>query len=273
MIRWLCALAASLLAQPLWADDRGADDPVVLIQSTTSTQNSGLYEALLPQAAAALSLDLRVVAVGTGQALQNAARCDGDLVITHARAAEEAFVAAGFGLARHDLMYNDFVLVGPSADPAGVQGAPGIAAALGAIARAQAPFASRGDDSGTHQAERRLWSEIADVAAASGTWYRETGAGMGATLNIAVGMGAYTLTDRATWAAFENRASHAILHEGDPALVNQYGLVQVSADHCPTRNHAGSRALADWLLGPTGQAAIAAFRIDNAQVFFPNAAR
>ncbi len=265
MIRAL-VLVALFVAAPGQADDQ-----VVLIQSTTSTQNSGLYAALLPRAEAALGLNIRVVAVGTGQALQNAARCDGDLLITHARDAELAFVAEGYGIARHDLMYNDFVLVGPGDDPAGAGGADGVTAALTAISRAEAPFASRGDDSGTHRAERALWSGVADVAASSGGWYRETGSGMGTTLNIAVGMRAYTITDRATWLAFENRGAHRILAEGDPSLFNQYGVIVVNPAHCPTVNADGATALADWLRAPAGQDAIAAFTIDGAQVFFPNA--
>ena len=244
---------------------------VVLVQSTTSTQNSGLYDAILPIAEADLGLDIRIVAVGTGQALQNAARCDGDMLITHATDAEEAFVAAGYGTARHPLMYNDFVLIGPDADPAGVASAETIGAAFAAIATAEVPFASRGDDSGTHRAELRLWDGIADVSAASGQWYRETGAGMGATLNIAVGMGAYTLADRATWLAFENAQTHHIVFEGDAALFNQYGVIPVDPSHCPNVNAEGSQAFTAWLLSPVGQDAIGAFSIDSTQVFFPNA--
>ena len=254
----------------LFATPAFADDPIVLVQSTTSTQNSGLYAYILPIATEALGLDIRVVAVGTGQALGNAERCDGDMLIVHARAAEEEFVSAGFGLARYDLMYNDFVLVGPATDPANVAEATGIADALARIAIAEVPFASRGDDSGTHKKELSLWDGIADVAAASGDWYRETGSGMGATLNLAVGMGAYTLTDRATWLAFENRGSHVILNEGDAALFNQYGVVPVNPAHCPNANAIGAQAFTEWLLGD-GQAVIAAFEVDGQQLFFPNA--
>ncbi len=261
-------LRAALLT--LAASPAFADDPVVLVQSTTSTQNSGLYAHILPVASEALGLDIRVVAVGTGQALGNAQRCDGDMLITHARAAEEAFVAAGYGTARHDLMYNDFVIVGPSDDPAGVAGADSATEALSRIAAAESPFASRGDDSGTHQKELSLWDGIADVAAASGGWYRETGSGMGATLNLAVGMGAYTLTDRATWLAFENRGDHVIVNQGDPALFNQYGVIPVNPAHCPNVNAEGARAFTDWLL-EDGQAVIAGFMLDGAQLFFPNA--
>ncbi|MEM8881606.1 MAG: substrate-binding domain-containing protein, partial [Pseudomonadota bacterium] len=240
--------------------------------STTSTQNAGLFDVMLPLAEAELGLDIRVVAVGTGQALQNAARCDGDLAIVHARAAEDAFVAQGYGTARYDLMYNDFVLVGPATDPADVSGAANVREAFTAIARAEAAFASRGDDSGTHQAEVALWTGIADVAAVSGTWYRETGSGMGATLNLAVGMGAYTLSDRATWLTFANPGQHRIVFDGDPALHNPYGVIPVSPAHCPNVNSAGARALVDWLLSASGQAAISGHRIEGQQLFYPGAA-
>ena len=255
----------ALLASPAWADD-----PVLLVQSTTSTQNAGLYGYILPIAEQALGLDIRVVAVGTGQALGNAERCDGDMVIVHSRAAEEAFVAAGFGTARYDLMYNDFVIIGPASDPARIAGADSATEALARIARAEATFASRGDDSGTHQRELSLWEGIADVAAASGSWYRETGSGMGATLNLAVGMGAYTLTDRATWLAFENRGDHIILNQGDPALINQYGVIPVDPENCPNVNSEGAAAFTEWLLND-GQAVIAEFESDGQQLFFPNA--
>ena len=255
----------ALLATPALAQD-----PVVLVQSTTSTQNSGLYAYLLPIASQALGLDIRVVAVGTGQALGNARRCDGDMLIVHARAAEEAFVADGFGTARYNLMYNDFVLVGPRSDPAGVEGAASATEALARIAAAEALFVSRGDDSGTHQKELDLWDGVADVAAASGGWYRETGSGMGATLNVATGMQAYTLTDRATWLAFENRGDLVILSQGDPDLFNQYGVIPVDPDNCPNVNATGATAFTEWLLND-GQAAIAGFETNGRQLFFPNA--
>lgn len=267
MIRVFALLAAFLAPSAALAEDA-----FILVQSTTSTQNSGLYEAILPQFTEASGIEVRVVAVGTGQALKNAANCDGDVLIVHARAAEEAFVAAGYGLSRHDLMYNDFVLVGPAADPAEIRGA-GPFAALAAIAASGAPFASRGDDSGTHQKEMALWDEAsADPRPASGDWYRETGSGMGATLNIAVAMGAYTMTDRATWIAFGNKGDHQILVEGDPALFNQYGVIPVSPDHCPRVRAEQAAVFVDWLLGAPGQAAIARFERDGQQLFFPNAA-
>ncbi|MEM6489423.1 MAG: substrate-binding domain-containing protein [Pseudomonadota bacterium] len=268
------ATALALLALiPAAGGARAADQRAILLQSTTSTANSGLYDHLLPRFTAETGIAVRVVAVGTGQAIRNARNCDGDVLLVHARAAEEAFVAAGFGTARHDLMVNDFVIVGPAADPAGIAGMTDAAAALARIAAAGARFASRGDDSGTHSRERALWAAAErDPVAASGTWYREMGTGMGATLNAAVGMGAYTLTDRATWVSFANKADFAVLVAGDPALVNQYGVIAVSSDACPKVNAAGSRRFVDWLLSDAGQGAIAAHRVDGEQLFFPNAA-
>ena len=258
----------ALVALPAAAAER-----FVLVQSTTSTANSGLYDAILPQFEAATGIQARVVAVGTGQALKNARNCDGDLLVVHARAAEERFVAEGHGLARHALMHNDFVIVGPADDPAGAAGTPDAAAALTAIARAAAPFASRGAESGTDAKERALWTDAGiDAAAASGAWYRETGSGMGATLNLAVGMDAYALTDRATWAAFANKAGHRIVAEGDPALFNPYGVIRVNPERCPNVRAAEAEALETWLLSPAGQDAIAAYRRDGQQLFHPDAA-
>lgn len=244
----------------------------ITVQSTTSTQNSGLYDHLLPIFEAESGIDVRVVAVGTGQALKNAGNCDGDMLITHARSAEEAFVAQGKGLARHALMYNDFVLVGPAADPAGAAGTD-VAGALSRIAAAQVPFASRADDSGTHKAEMRLWEAAGtDPRAESGDWYLETGSGMGATLNLAIARGAYVLSDRATWMTFGNKGDHRILVEGDARLFNQYGLILVSPAACPATRIEEARAFADWLLGPEGQQAIADYAPGGQQLFFPNAA-
>ena len=271
MSRLLSAALAAALALPCAATVSAADR-FVLVQSTTSTANSGLYDAILPRFEAATGIEARVVAVGTGQALKNARNCDGDVLVVHARAAEEAFVAEGHGLARHALMHNDFVIVGPADDPAGVAPAADAAAALRAIAAAKAPFASRGDESGTHVKERALWAAAGvDAAAASGTWYRETGSGMGATLNLAVGMGAYALTDRATWAAFGNKAAHRIVAEGDPALHNPYGVIRVNPERCPNVRAAEAEAFEAWLLSPAGQEAIAAYRRDGQQLFFPDA--
>ena len=263
----LCLLAVLACTGPV-----RAADGFIVVQSTTSTQNSGLYDAILPRFEQASGIGVRVVAVGTGQAIRNARNCDGDVLLVHAREAEEAFVTSGYGIGRKNLMYNDFVLVGPADDPAGASEAQGIGAALASIATARAPFASRGDDSGTHKKERALWADAGiDAAAQSGTWYRETGSGMGATLNIATGMGAYALTDRATWIAFANKGDHRIVAEGDVALFNQYGVIAVSAEKCPRVRAAPARTFVDWLLSPAGQGAIAAYRRGGQQLFFPNA--
>lgn len=248
-----------------------AQDQVLVLQSTTSTANSGFYDAILPQFQAQAGIEVRVVAVGTGQALKNAANCDGDMVLVHARAAEEDFVAKGYGTARYDIMYNDFVILGPQADPAGIEGGS-VQQALTRIATSGAVFVSRGDDSGTHQAEMALWrSADLDPAASSGDWYRELGSGMGATLNAAVAMGAYVLSDRATWISFGNPGAHQILVQGAPALFNQYGAIPVSPTHCPKANVAAAQAFTDWLRGPVGQTAIDGFRLAGQQLFFANA--
>ena len=270
-------IAAVLAAAGLCA---AAPQPVIhaaefiVVQSTTSTRNSGLLDHLLPRFTAESGVEVQVVAVGTGQALRNARNGDADVLLVHAKPAEEAFVADGFGVERFDLMYNDFVIVGPASDPAGVAGADDAVASLVAIARAGAAFASRGDDSGTHRKELELWSETeVDVASASGAWYRETGSGMGATLNVAVGMGAYTLTDRATWIAFGNKGDFRIHVEGDALLFNQYGVILVNPRMHPHVKAAAGQAFIDWMLGPEGQSAIASFRIGDRQLFFPNAGR
>ncbi|MDA0219462.1 MAG: substrate-binding domain-containing protein [Proteobacteria bacterium] len=248
------------------------DASFIVVQSTTSTQNSGLFDYLLPIFTEKTGIEVRVVAVGTGQAIKNAANGDGDVLLVHAKAAEEAFVAEGNGVERFDLMYNDFVIVGPAADPAGIAGTGDTAAALQAIAASGATFASRGDDSGTHKAELKLWQAAGvDPAAASGEWYRETGSGMGATLNAAAGMGAYTLPDRATWVAFENKGDLQILTEGDTALFNQYGVILVNPEKFPAVKAAEGQQFVDWLLSEEGQAAIAAYQVDGQQLFFPNA--
>ncbi|MEO0681578.1 MAG: substrate-binding domain-containing protein [Pseudomonadota bacterium] len=264
--------AALGLAGALAAAPAGAAAESILLQSTTSTANSGLYEAILPVFQAATGIEVRVVAVGTGQALRNARNCDADVVLVHARAAEDAFVAEGYGEARADVMYNDFLLVGPAEDPAAVASARSAGEALAVIADAEAPFASRGDDSGTHRKELQLWAAAGvDPAPGSGDWYRETGSGMGATLNIAAGMGAYALTDRATWAAFGNRAGLAAAFEGDPALHNPYGVIAVGAARCPGVRAQAAAAFVDWITGPEGQAAIGAFAPGGERLFVPDA--
>ena len=249
-----------------------AVDKFIVVQSTTSTQNSGLYDRILPVFREKTGIEVRVVAVGTGQAIGNAANGDGDVLLVHSKPAEEKFVAEGNGIARFDVMYNDLVVVGPAADPAGIAGSDDVVAALTGIAKAEAPFASRGDDSGTHKAELALWAEAGvDVAAASGGWYRETGSGMGATLNTGTGMGAYVLTDRATWISFGNKNGHRILVEGDPRLFNQYGIVPVNPERHPNVKADLGRQFVDWMLSEEGQAAIASFKVDGQQLFFPNA--
>ncbi|RVT86688.1 extracellular solute-binding protein [Rhodobacteraceae bacterium CCMM004] len=266
MLRLILAAALGLTATAAAAEDD------IVIQSTTSTQNSGLFEAILPQFTEATGVPVRVVAVGTGQAIRNAANGDGDVLFVHAEPAELAFVDEGHGVERFDVMYNDFVIVGPAADPAGVAGMADAVAAMARIAEAGAPFASRGDDSGTHMAELALWTEAGlEVAAASGSWYRETGQGMGATLNMATAMGAYALTDRATWIAFGNKGDHGVLVEGDERLFNQYGVTLVNPERHPTVNAEGGQAFVDWIVGSEGQAAIAAYRVEGEQLFFPNA--
>ena len=249
-----------------------AEEQAIIVQSTTSTANSGLYDHLLPQFQADSGITAHVVAVGTGQALKNARNCDGDVLLVHAKPAEEQFVEEGYGTKRLDLMYNDFVIVGPPTDPAGVTGAADAPAALRKIAAAQAIFASRGDESGTHKKEKVLWSAAGvDPSAASGTWYRETGSGMGATLNAGVGMGAYVLTDRATWISFKNKGDFEVLLEGDKDLFNQYGVTLVNHRKCPNvKSRLGQRFI-DWLVSEKGQTAIGAYQLDGQQLFFPNA--
>ncbi len=244
----------------------------IVVQSTTSTQNSGLFDAILPRFTGKTGIEVRVVAVGTGQALKNARNGDGDVLLVHAKPAEEKFVAEGYGVKRSDLMYNDFVIVGPRRDPAGVRGMRDATAALAKLAHARAMFASRGDDSGTHSKEMRLWQETGiDPLKASGTWYRETGSGMGATLNTAAGLGAYTMSDRATWIAFKNKGDLEILVEGDERLFNQYGVILVNPQKHPHVKAEAGQAFIDWLLGEEGQAAIGAYRMDGEPLFFPNA--
>ena len=244
----------------------------IIVQSTTSTQNSGLYDYLLPRFTNETGIKVRVVAVGTGQAIRNARNCDGDILLVHAKAAEEKFVASGYGVQRFDLMYNDFVIVGPVLDPAKVAASQSAAAALARIARSGALFASRGDDSGTHKKEQALWRGAKiDPVPYSGRWYRETGAGMGATLNTAVGMNAYTLSDRATWLNFRNKADFKILFEGDTVLFNQYGVILVSDAKCPSVKSAAGAVFVKWLLSPQGQQTIGRYRRGGKQLFFPNA--
>ena len=244
----------------------------ITLASTTSTENSGFFQAILPRFEQATGIAVRVVAVGTGQAIRMAQRGDADLLLVHHKPSEEQFVAAGFGVERHEVMYNDFVLVGPQDDPAGIGGGSDAVDALARIAAQRAVFVSRGDDSGTHKRELALWRAAGiDVGAASGTWYRESGAGMGTTLNIASGMDTYTLTDRGTWLNFSNKGGLVVLVEGDRRLFNPYGVILVNPARHPHVKAADGQAFIDWLLSPAGQGAIAAYRIDGQPVFFPNA--
>lgn len=266
------ALVAGVLGSALLAAPVLAQDTSIIVQSTTSTANSGLYDHLLPMFKDKTGITVNVVAVGTGQAIKNASNGDGDVLLVHAKSAEEQFVADGFGVERFDVMYNDFVFVGPPDDPAGVKDADGAADALKRIAAAAAPFASRGDNSGTHKKELSLWQAAGvDPSGDSGSWYRETGSGMGATLNAAVGMGAYTLTDRATWISFKNRGDFDIVLEGDDNLFNQYGIILVHPEKFPHVKVDAAQTFIDWVLGEEGQAAIAAYQLDGQQLFFPNA--
>ena len=244
----------------------------LLLQSTTSTLNSGLYDALLPKFTDATDVIVHVVAVGTGKALANGRNCNGDALLIHSTADEIAFVQEGYGLYRKDVMYNDFVIIGPKTDPAGLLSAASATDALLQIRSKKAPFASRADDSGTHKTELRLW-QLADYnpRPQSGTWYLETGTGMGATLNLAVEKQAYALTDRATWLTFANKQDHMIVFEGDEALFNQYGIVPVARAACPNAKEDLARLFADWLVSTQGQQAIGAYKKAGSQLFMPNA--
>jgi len=249
-----------------------AGSDFIVLQSTTSTRNSGLLDAILPVFRAETGIEVRVVAVGTGQAIRNAMNGDGDVLMVHSTAAEEEFVRQGWGVERFDLMYNDFIIVGPGDDPAGVAEIKDVVEAIEKIAGSSEVFVSRGDDSGTHQAELRLWRKTSiDVAAASGGWYRETGAGMGITLNIGIGMGGYILTDRASWVAFNFKNQHRILVEGDPRLFNQYGVILVNSARHPRVKQRSGQLFLDWLLGERGQTLIADFKVNGQQLFIPNA--
>ncbi len=251
------------------AGDIAAAERFITLASTTSTENSGLFDHLLPRFTEARSIKVRVVAVGTGAALRLGRRGDVDVVLVHARAAEDEFMAKGFGSLRRDVMYNDFVLIGPTSDPAGVKDGRNIARALNRISKVRAGFASRGDNSGTHMAELRFWRVVgSDPTGGSGKWYLETGAGMGATLNMAAGRGTYVLADRATWLAFANKVGLAIMVEGDRRMHNPYGVMLVSPSRHAHVKKVDSMAFIDWLTGPAGHAAISSFRIQGRQVFF-----
>ena len=244
----------------------------VRLAVTTSFHNSGLSDILLPAIEDDLGLEVQLLVVGTGQALALGEAGDVDAVLVHSRAAEEAFVAEGYGTHRREIMYNDFVIVGPASDPAGVGGAGDLSAALESLAEGTAPFVSRGDDSGTHRRERALWGMIdANADAFDSGWYREAGSGMGATLNTAVGLGAYTLSDRASWLNFDNKSDYEILFEGDAALFNQYAFLPVDPARHPHVKAEAVARLEEWLAGPDGQAMIDGYRLSGEKLFTANA--
>jgi tungstate transport system substrate-binding protein len=261
-----------LLAILAWCTSASAQDRTITVASTTSTEQSGLFGYLLQRFTEATGIGVRVVAVGTGQALDIGRRGDADVVFVHDRVAEDKFMSEGQGVKRYDVMYNDFIIVGPKADPAHISGDKDVADALRKIAAAKAPFISRGDHSGTHEAELRLWKVAGvDVAAAKGDWYREIGQGMGPALNMASSSNAYLLSDRGTWLSFKNKGDLAVLTEGDKRLFNQYGVMLVNPEKHPTVKARDGQAFVDWLISPKGQETIAGYKVGGEQLFFPNA--
>ena len=270
-VRFLAFAAAALAAASLMTAPAVAQDKSIIVSSTTSTQDSGLFGYILPKFKEKTGIDVKVVAQGTGQALDTARRGDADVVFVHAKAQEEKFVAEGWGVKRYPVMYNDFVLIGSKSDPAKVKGKD-ILSALKAIHDAGAPFVSRGDKSGTHAAELRLWKEAElDPAGSKPSWYREIGQGMGAALNTANAMGAYVLADRGTWISFKNKEQLEILVEGDERLFNQYGVILVNPEKHPHVKKEYGQQFIDWLISDEGQQAIAEYKIEGQQLFFPNA--
>jgi len=269
----LVTLVASLaIASLTFFGSALAQERAITVASTTSTEQSGLFGDLLPRFTAATGIGVKVVAVGTGQALDIGRRGDADVVFVHDKPAEQKFLSEGFGVKRYDVMYNDFVVIGPKADPAHIAGGKDVAEALRKIAETRAAFVSRGDRSGTHEAELRLWKEAGiNLASAKGDWYREIGQGMGAALNMASSSNAYLLSDRGTWLSFRNRGELAVLTEGDRRLFNQYGVMLVNpAKHAGVKAGDG-QAFIDWLISPEGQKTIAGYKVGGEQLFFPNA--
>ncbi|TPM43692.1 extracellular solute-binding protein [Mesorhizobium sp. B2-3-2] len=265
---------SALMVLLMLAGGAPAQDQSIVVASTTSTQDSGLFDYILPLFEKKTGISVKVVAQGTGQALDTGRRGDADVVFVHAKAQEEKFIKEGFGVKRFDVMYNDFVLVGPKSDPAGISGTKDIAAALIAIEAKKAAFVSRGDRSGTHSAELGLWKTAGiDIEAAKGPWYKEIGQGMGAALNAAAAMNAYTLSDRGTWLSFKNRGVLDIAVEGDKRLFNQYGVMLVNPHKHPSVKVEAGQRFIDWLVSPEGQKAIGEYKIDGQQLFFPNAQR
>jgi tungstate transport system substrate-binding protein len=269
--RLLLALIA-LLPALATAPSAGAEQSFITVASTTSTEQSGLFAHLLPAFTAKTGIEVRVVAVGTGQALKIGERGDADVLLVHDKPSELKFVADGWGIDRHDVMYNDFVIIGPQRDPGQIGGGKDALAAFRKIAQAKAPFVSRGDDSGTDKEEKRLWQDAGiDIKKLGGGWYREVGSGMGPTLNIAAGLDAYTLSDRGTWLSFNNRRDLTLLLAGDPRLFNQYGVMLVNPARHPAVKAELSQIFIRWLVAPVGQQTIAAYTIGGEQLFFPNA--
>ncbi len=262
----LLVVLGSLITGP------GIAENSLILQSTTSTANSGLYTYLLPAFEQDTGIRVNVVAVGTGQAIKNAQNCDGDVLLVHAKAAEQQFIGDGYGVERFDVMYNDFIFVGPPDDPANISSARQAVNALQKIAESKSIFLSRGDNSGTHKKELALWESAGiDPVMASGAWYRETGSGMGATLNVAVEMKAYAMTDRGTWISFGNRQDFEILLSGDQNLFNQYGVMMVNPQRCTKMNRQSAEIFIDWILSDKGQSMIASYQLEGQQLFFPNA--
>ncbi len=268
----LALLAALALGAPLATEPARAQDKSIVVASTTSTVDSGLFNHILPLFKAKSGIDVKVISQGTGQAIDTGRRGDADVVFVHAKPQEEKFVADGFGVKRFDVMYNDFVLIGPKTDPAGIKGGKDIVIALKTISAKATPFVSRGDKSGTHAAELALWKVAAlDPAGTKPSWYREIGQGMGAALNTSGAMGAYVLSDRGTWLSFKNKDALLIAIEGDKRLFNQYGIILVNPEkHKHVKKDLG-QTFVDWVISKEGQAAIAAYKINGEQLFFPNA--
>ncbi len=270
--RTLCALM--MAAVTLTVGTASAEDRFITVASTTSTQNSGLYEYLLPKFKADTGIDVHIIAVGTGQAIKLAEKGDADVLLVHHKPSELKFVKEGYGVKRFDLMYNDFVILGPKDDPAGIKGGKDAIEALKAIADKKLPFVSRGDDSGTNKKELELWKAAGfDANSFDSSWYRETGSGMGATLNVASSMNGYTLSDRSTWLNFGNKGELQILVQGDEHLFNQYGVILVNPERFPHVKKKMGQTFIDWLLSDKGQKIIAGYRIKGEQAFFPNAKR
>jgi tungstate transport system substrate-binding protein len=264
----LVTLASAVFAAPVHAQDKS-----IVVSSTTSTQDSGLFSYILPLFKQKTGIDVKVVAQGTGQALDIARRGDADVVFVHNKSAEQTFVAEGHGVKRNPVMYNDFVLIGPKSDPAGIKGMKDVSLALKTIKDKQAPFISRGDKSGTHIAELSLWNKDAgiDIEKDNGPWYKSIGQGMGAALNTAAASNAYVLSDRGTWISFKNKGDLVIVVEGDKRLFNQYGVMLVNPAKHPNVKKDLGQQFVDWLVSPEGQKAIANYKIDGQQLFYPNA--